>query len=159
MNQSWGQKKGQSRCHIAACLHVLWHQGNESNNTESSNLVFIFPIWSVTFDTGWTSTARASRQATSFITCPSTRYATVDELTVTPRIDDTPLIPVWRGGGIHFTEFRLVGAAYCYRRSSVVCLSVGLSVGVSQSWAVQKRLNRSRYCLGRGLGWAQGGKY
>jgi len=32
---------------------------------------------------------------------------------------------------------------YCYRQSSVVCLST-LSVSLSRPWALQKRLNRSR---------------
>jgi len=41
-----------------------------------------------------------------------------------------------------------VGAAYCYRRSSVVYLSVCMSL----LWALQKRLNRSRCRLGCGLG-------
>jgi len=45
-----------------------------------------------------------------------------------------------------------VDTAYCYRRSSVVCLSVGLS----RSRALQKRLNRPRCRLGCGLGWVQG---
>jgi len=44
---------------------------------------------------------------------------------------------------------------FCYRLSSVVCLSVCLS----QSWALKKRLNRSRCCFGWGLGWAQGTMY
>ena len=48
-----------------------------------------------------------------------------------------------------------VDAAYCYRWSSVVCLSVCLS----WSWALHKPLNRSRCCLGCGLGWAQGITY
>jgi len=42
-----------------------------------------------------------------------------------------------------------IDSAYCYRRSSVLCLSVGLP----RSWALQKRLNRSRCRLGRWLGW------
>jgi len=45
-----------------------------------------------------------------------------------------------------------VDAACCYTPSSVVCLSVGLLVCLSRSSAVQKRLNRSRYRLGCGLG-------
>jgi len=49
-----------------------------------------------------------------------------------------------------------VDAAYCYRPSSVVCLSVCRSVCLSQSWTLQKRLNRSRCRLGCGLEWAQG---
>jgi len=40
-----------------------------------------------------------------------------------------------------------IDAAYCYRPSSVVCLSFCLS----WSWALQKWLNRSRWCLGCGL--------
>jgi len=44
-----------------------------------------------------------------------------------------------------------VDAVYCYRPSSVVCLSVGLS----QSRVVQKRLNRLRCCLDWGLGWGK----
>ena len=48
-----------------------------------------------------------------------------------------------------------VDAAYCYRRCRVVCLSVDLS----QSWALHKRLNRSRCRLGCGFGWAQGRKH
>ena len=48
----------------------------------------------------------------------------------------------------HSTTY--VDAAYCYRPSSVVCLS---------HWALQKRLNRSRCRLGWGLGWAQGTMY
>jgi len=39
----------------------------------------------------------------------------------------------------------------CYRVSSVVCMSTVV--------ALQKRLNRSRYGLGSGLGWAQGIMY
>ena len=54
-----------------------------------------------------------------------------------------------------------VDAAYCYRPSSVVCLIVGWlvvrwSVGLSRSWTLQKRLNRSRCRLGYGFVWAQG---
>jgi len=56
-----------------------------------------------------------------------------------------------------------IDAAYCYRRSTVVCQSVGLSAGLpvclSQSWAVQKRLNQSTCCLGCGLEWAKGAMY
>jgi len=37
--------------------------------------------------------------------------------------------------------------------------SVGRSVGLSQSWALQKRPNRSRCRLVCGLGWAQGTVY
>jgi len=37
-----------------------------------------------------------------------------------------------------------VGAAYCYRPSSVVCPSVCLSVGLSRSSATQKPLNGGR---------------
>ena len=48
-----------------------------------------------------------------------------------------------------------VDTAYCYRRISVICLSVCLS----QSRALQKRLNRSRCRLGCGVGWAQGNMY
>ena len=44
-----------------------------------------------------------------------------------------------------------VDAVYCYRPSSVVCPSVCLS----QQWALQQQLNRLRFCLGRGLRWAQ----
>jgi len=33
---------------------------------------------------------------------------------------------------------------YCYRWSSMICLSIGRSVGLSQSWALQKYLNRLR---------------
>jgi len=36
-----------------------------------------------------------------------------------------------------------------------VAWSVGLFVGLSQSWALQKRLNRSRCLLGWGFGWAK----
>jgi len=46
-------------------------------------------------------------------------------------------------------------AACWYRRSSVVCLSVCLSVGL-RSWALQKRLSRSRCRLGCWLGWTRG---
>jgi len=43
-------------------------------------------------------------------------------------------------------------AAYCYRPSSVVCLSEARSsVGLSQLWALQKRVNWSRCHLGCGL--------
>jgi len=38
--------------------------------------------------------------------------------------------------------------AYCYRRNSVVCLSVCLSECPSRSWAPQKRLNRSSVIWG-----------
>jgi len=44
-----------------------------------------------------------------------------------------------------------VDAAYCYRWSSIVCLSVWC-VSLSRSWALQKWLNRSRCCLGCGVG-------
>jgi len=44
-----------------------------------------------------------------------------------------------------------VYAVYCYKRSSVVCLSVCLS----RSWALQKPLNRSTCRLGWGLGLIQ----
>jgi len=40
-------------------------------------------------------------------------------------------------------------AAYCCRPSTI-----GLCVSLSQSWALQKRLNRSKYRLGCELGWA-----
>jgi len=43
-------------------------------------------------------------------------------------------------------------AAYRYRGSSVACLCVCLSVSYSGSWALQKRLNRSKCRLGRWLG-------
>ena len=43
-------------------------------------------------------------------------------------------------------------AAYCCRWSGVICLSVSLS----RSWALQKRLNRSRLRLGCGLACVQG---
>jgi len=46
---------------------------------------------------------------------------------------------------------RHVDAAYCYGRSTVVCLLVCLS----RLWAVQKRLNRLRCRLGCALGWSQ----
>jgi len=52
-----------------------------------------------------------------------------------------------------------VDAAYCYRPSSVVCLPVGLSVCLSQLWAMQKRLNRSRCRVSYALRWAQGTMY
>jgi len=42
-----------------------------------------------------------------------------------------------------------------YRQSSMVCLSVCLS----QSWAVQGRLNWSRCCFGCGITWVQGTVY
>ena len=42
----------------------------------------------------------------------------------------------------------LSDVAYCYRRSSVICLCVCLSLCRSRSWALQKRLNRSRCRLG-----------
>ena len=44
-----------------------------------------------------------------------------------------------------------VDAAYCYRPSSVVCLSVCRSVTIVSP---AKRLRRSRYCFGCALGWA-----
>jgi len=44
-----------------------------------------------------------------------------------------------------------VDAAYCYRPSSLVYLSVCLS----QWWAMQKRLNWWRCRLGLGLEWAK----
>jgi len=40
---------------------------------------------------------------------------------------------------------------YCCRWNSVVCLLVGRSVDLSQSSALQKRLNRSKCRLGCGL--------
>jgi len=49
-----------------------------------------------------------------------------------------------------------VGAAYCCRLISVVCLSVCRSVCLSQSWALQKQLNRSRCRLECRLGWTWG---
>jgi len=45
-----------------------------------------------------------------------------------------------------------VDEAYCYRPSSALSV-VYLSVGLSQLLARQRRLNRSQYRLGRGLGW------
>jgi len=45
-----------------------------------------------------------------------------------------------------------VEVVYCYRRSSVHSLSVGLT----WSLALQKTLNRSRCCLGCGLEWVHG---
>ena len=47
-------------------------------------------------------------------------------------------------------------AAYCYRRSSVVCLCVCLSLWWLRSWAMHKWLNRSKGRLGGWLGRAQG---
>jgi len=47
-----------------------------------------------------------------------------------------------------------IDAAFLYRPSSVVCLSVSLS----RSWAQQIRLNRSRCRLGCRLGWAEPSK-
>ena len=44
-----------------------------------------------------------------------------------------------------------IDAAFCYPPSSVVCLSAGQT----HQWALQKRLNRSRCSLGRGLRWTQ----
>jgi len=41
---------------------------------------------------------------------------------------------------------RYIDVAYCYRQSSMVCLS--------QSWALQKSMNQSRCHLGCGFGWA-----
>jgi len=52
-----------------------------------------------------------------------------------------------------------VDAACCYRPIEgglLVCLSVCLSVSLSQWWALQKRLNRSTCCLSCGLGWVEG---
>jgi len=53
------------------------------------------------------------------------------------------------------------GLALRYRRSNVACLSVGLSVdwSVATVSPAKKQLNRSRYRLGYGLGWAQGTVY
>jgi len=48
----------------------------------------------------------------------------------------------------HSTTY--IDVAYCYRSSSVVCLSV------CHTWALQKRLDWSRCPLGWGLRWAQG---
>jgi len=62
----------------------------------------------------------------------------------------------------HFKTHRstvLRTCAYCCRRSSVVCRSVCLSVSLSRSWVLQKRLNRSRCRLGCGLAWVQGTTY
>jgi len=56
--------------------------------------------------------------------------------------------PIIRQDASHY----YVDAAYCYTRSSVVCLSIGRSVGLSQSCDLQKRLNRSKCRLGCGLG-------
>ena len=47
-----------------------------------------------------------------------------------------------------------VDAAHCYTRNSVVCLSVCLS----PSWALRKRLNRSICHFGCELGWAKGSR-
>jgi len=44
-----------------------------------------------------------------------------------------------------------VHVAYCYRPKSVVSRSVCLS----QQWALQRRLNRSRCRMGWGLRWAK----
>ena len=48
-----------------------------------------------------------------------------------------------------------VDAAYCYRPSTAVCRSVCLSA-CHTSEPCKRWLNRSRYHLGPGLGWAQG---
>jgi len=47
-----------------------------------------------------------------------------------------------------------LGWAYFYKWS-VICVSLCLSVCRTHWWAVQKRLRRSRYCVGRGLWWAK----
>jgi len=52
------------------------------------------------------------------------------------------------------TTYVRVDAAHCYRRS-IACGGGGLSIGLSRSWALQKRLSRSRCRLGCWLGWAQ----
>jgi len=46
--------------------------------------------------------------------------------------------------------YMYVDVAYCYNIDRV------LSVGLSQSWALQKRLNRSRCYFCCGIGWTQG---
>jgi len=53
----------------------------------------------------------------------------------------------------HHSTVLYVDAAYCYRRSTVLCLSVCLSP--SLSWAVRKWLNRSKCRSGCGLGFTQ----
>jgi len=52
-----------------------------------------------------------------------------------------------------------VDAAYCYRQSSMVCLSFCQSGCPSLLWALQKWLNWSRCRFGCGPGWAQGTMY
>jgi len=66
-----------------------------------------------------------------------------------PRDDVQSLKRPWPETFCHFLDRNYVAAAYCYRRS------IGLSVCLSRSWALQKRVNRSRCCLACGLGWAQ----
>jgi len=50
----------------------------------------------------------------------------------------------------------LVIAIYWYTQNSTVGLCL---VCKSRSWALQKRLNRSRCCLGQWLAWALGTMY
>jgi len=50
-------------------------------------------------------------------------------------------------------------AVLCTCMRPIVTDWVAWSIGLSQSWAVQRRLNRSRYRLGCGLGWTQGSMY
>jgi len=148
------------------------NSGNALNLASEKNAIFVFPvllgsaeaqvIWDgiikrllITYFIGSTSAkknikirSRVSKlqqaKGGTFLRHGVQSYVQLNLMTIL----NTLLIPLALCYRAFIRPLAALDAADCYRRSSVVCLSVSLS----RSWALQKRLSRSRYRLRCGLG-------